>query len=376
MTEHVHPNIDGYFMMADAFFYELAESKLLGEKLDIVYYKNSAYYQKNWGYTELDSMLAVHRVNSLKYYWPYQPYDAPFIDYREIYKPVSMIDSLAMSIIKSTDFKTNEAHLVLARMYQKKKDFYRAYREYHAAIQCNPYQVKDYLEAADCLIETDDLPLAMRFIDKSLELQESFYGYVRRGEILIIKGDYEGAIKSFTKASKLDEKHENTALILAKLYEANYYKGDAEGTERTLNELKKIKPDFQPRHPERKIDYVYHVPVQVKYLIKEGIKNFNAGRDDAALEILLKSLEIKETSLSNRLAGDILMRKNDRNALVYFLRAYPDYKKDINYLSDLGNLYLRYSVNDKAREVLNEMKRLDPGNKKIEPLKEKIRAAM
>jgi tetratricopeptide (TPR) repeat protein/lysophospholipase L1-like esterase len=376
MTEHVHPNIDGYFLMADAFFYVLAESKLLGEKLDIVYYKNSTYYKNNWGYTELDSMLGVHRVNSLKYYWPYQPYDAPFVDYREIYKPVSMMDSLALAIIKSPDFKTNEAHLAMARFYQMKKYYYKAYREYHAAILCNPYQVKDYLEAADCLIETDDLPLAMKFIDKSLELQESFYGYVRQGEILIVKGDYPGAIESFTKASKLDEKHENTALILTKLYEAYCYKGDAEQADRTSNELKKIKPDFQPLFPERKMDYVYHVPVQVKDMVNEAIKNFNAGHDDAALEMLMKSLEIKETSLSNRIAGDILMRKNDRNALVYFLRAYPDYKKDINFLSDLGNLYLKYGVTDKAREVLNEMKRLDPGSEKITQLKEKILAAM
>jgi len=375
MTEHVHPNIDGYFMMADAFFYVLAESKLPGEKLDIVYYRNSAYYQKNWGFTELDSMLGVHRVNSLKYYWPYQPYDAPFVDYREIYKPVSMIDSLAMSIIKSTDFKTNEAHLVLARVYQKEKNFYKAFREYQAAIECNPYQVKDYLEAADCLIKTDDLPLALHYIQKSFELQESFYGYVRQGEILIIKGDYEDAVESFSNASKLDEKHENTALILEKLYEANFYKGDVKAAEEALNKLKKINPDFIPRIPEQRMDYVYHVPVQVRDLINEGIRSFNAGHDDAALEMLLKSMEIKETSLSNRITGDILMRKNDKNTLVYFLRAYPDYKKDINFLSDLGTLYLKYGVTEKAREVLNEMKRLDPGNEKIEQLKEKIQAS-
>jgi tetratricopeptide (TPR) repeat protein len=376
MTEHVHPNIDGYFLMADAFFYALAESKLLGEKLDIVLYKNSAYYQRNWGYTELDSMLGVHRVNSLKYYWPYQPYNAPFVDYREIYKPVSMMDSMAFAIIKSPDFKTHEAHIAMAKFYKRDKDFYKAYREYHAAILCNPFQVKDYLEAADCLIETDDLPLALDFINKSLELQESFYGYIRKGEILILKSDYQGAIVAFNKASKLDEKHINTALFLAKLYEAYFYNGDKENAEKTFNELKKIQPDFQVRFPEKKMDYVYHVPVQVKNLVNEAIGDFNTGHDSAALELLLESLEIKETSLANRIAGDILMRKNDRNALVYFLRAYPDYNKDINFLSDLGNLYLKYRVTDKAREVLNEMQHLDPESEKITRLKEKIRAAM
>ncbi len=73
LTEHVHPNIKGYFLMADAFFDKLAESKLLGEKVNPVYYKDSVYYQKNWGYTELDSLVGIHKINSLNAIGPLNP---------------------------------------------------------------------------------------------------------------------------------------------------------------------------------------------------------------------------------------------------------------------------------------------------------------
>ena len=374
ITEHVHPNIDGYFLMADAFFNKLAESKLIGEKLNIVYYKNSAYYQRNWGYTELDSLLGVHRVNSIKYYWPFQPLDAPFTDYREVYNPTSLVDSLAFAIIRSPDFKTYEAHQKMADFYKQGADFYNAFREYNAAVKCNPFQVKDYLEAANCLIKINDIPLALKILNKSLELMESFYAYFKKGELLIIKGDYKEAVEALEKARELDGNHENEEIILAKLYEAYLYGVDDKKTKEILNELKEINHGYQPRVQEVKADYVYFVPVQVESQIRKAMDFYHSGNDDAALDILLKSLEIKETSIANRVVGDILIRRNDKNSILYYLKAYPDYKNDINFLFDLGILYLSYRVTDKAQEILEEMKRLDRDNKKTSMLEEKILA--
>jgi len=373
MTEHVHPNIDGYFLMADAFFYALAESKILGEKLNIVNYRKSAYYRNNWGFTELDSLLGMHRVNALKYYWPYQPYDAPFVDYRNIYKPVSKIDSLAFNIIRLPDYRTSEAHLAMAAYHIEQKDFYNAFREYHAAISCNPYQVKDYLEAADCLIKINDIPLAIEFLDKSLALLQTFNGYFRKGELMIMKGDYTAAVEALNKARELDTLHRNTVIILSKLYEAYYFSGDERNSSAMLKTLKITDPGFQVRLPEKKIGYVFYVPVQVEAQIRKAIDLINQGNDTVALELLLRSLEIRETSIANRVAGSILMGKNDKNAILYYLRAYPDYSKDIDFLLELGILYLQRGVKDKAREVLDEMKKLDRRNEKAGLLEERIR---
>jgi tetratricopeptide (TPR) repeat protein len=374
ITEHVHPNIEGYFLMADAFFYELAESKLPGEKLNIVCYKNSDYYRRNWGYTKLDSLLGVHRIKSLLYSWPFQPVDAPFIDYRIVYKPVSRIDSLAFEVIKSPDFRTYEAHLQMAEYCEKRRDFYNAFREYHAALKCNPFLVEDYLKAADCLMKTNDMALALKLLDRSLELQESFPAWFRKGEILLVKGDYDGSAEALEKARELDTGNENSESLLTRLYEAYYYKGDTAKYGEVLAALRKVSPDFQPRLPEKKTGFVFYIPVQVEAQIRKAIGFYNTGDDDTALDILLKTLEIKETSIANRIIGDILIRKNDRNAMVYYLKAWPDYQNDTGFLFDLGLLYLAYNQTGKAKEILEKMKQLDPGNQKTQILERRIPA--
>ncbi len=375
LTEHVHPNIEGYFLMADAFFNAIADSKLIGKTLNAVYYKNSAYYKKNWGYTDLDSLVGMHRVNILKSYWPFQPLNKTVVDYVDKYRPLSTIDSLALAVIKTPTFKINEAHKILANKYTHEKDYLNAYKEYYAAILYNPFEVKDYLDISNCLIKINDLPLALEFLNKSLDLQETLYAYLKIGEILSYKDEYEGAIKAFKKALELDEKHEYDEIILSKLYESYLHNGNDQESKEILDEIKSINPGYQYLSQKNKRLYVNFIPLQVESQIKYAINYYNKGDYDTALDELLHSIEIKETSIANRIIGDILLRRNDKNAIVYYLKAYPDYKKDINYLYDLGILYLvGYRALDKATETLEEMKRLDPDNKRTSALEEKIQA--
>lgn len=374
LTEHVHPNIEGYFLMADAFFFYLAESKLLGEKLNIVHYKKSEYYKKNWGYTELDSLLGMHRVNSVKFYWPFTAYDAEFVDYREIYKPISFIDSLAFLVLKSPENTTNEAHLVMAEYYKERGDFYNAFREYHAAIKCNPYRTQDYLEAINCLLKNNDLALALKFANESLKLQQTSYAYFVKAGILIIKGEYEAAKEALLMAQKFDRNNEYTSEISNKFYELYYYSGNTEKSKEVLNEIRKTHPEFQAILPEKPV-YVQNIPVQVAPAIWEAVALYRAGSDDAALKILLSSLETKETPLANRVIGDILMRKGDKNSVLYYLKAYPDYKNNLEFLYDLGSLYVSIALRDKALEILREMKKLNPEAEKTELLEAKVKSS-
>lgn len=372
ITEHVHPNIDGYFLMADAFFYSLAESKLLGDKLNIVYYKNPAYYKRNWGYTKIDSLYGVHGVNTLMHHWPFQPYDAPFTDYTKIYKPVTLEDSLAIDVVKNK-FKIHVAHEKMGEHYKKKGDYYNAFREFYAAISCNPYQIKNYLKAVECLFETHDMNTALKLIEKSLTIQETHYAFYKKGEILIKKSDYQEAIEALNKAKQLDKNNEIHTQILTRLYEANFYLGNTQKYSEIFNELKKINPEFQMNVEVNKTEYVYYVPVQVESQIKHGLELFNKRKDEEALQVLLNTLEIKETSLANRIVGELLLSRNDRNSIVYFLKAYEDYKKDKDFLYKLGMLYLQNGAKNKAFDTLEELKKIDENSKYIPLLEERIK---
>ncbi|MBN2350140.1 MAG: hypothetical protein JXJ22_14975 [Bacteroidales bacterium] len=373
LTEHVHPNMDGYFIMADAFFNELVKSKLIGEKLNPVYYKNSAYYKRNWGYTELDSLVGVHMVNSLRSYWPFRPLDeSSDKTYLDTYKPTSYIDSLAFEVFKTT-IKINEAHLTLAHLFKSKGDFYNAFREYHAAIKYYPYRVKDYLEAATCLMHNNDLTLALKFINKSLELHETFFAYFYKSEILFIKGNYAEAGEALNKASELDNSLNAKEKVLKKLHKVYFYSGNDIKSQEILEELRKIHPGYQPIFPQKK-NYAYYVPVQVKGQIDRALDFYKVKNFDAALDEFLKSLEVKETFIANRCIGDILFTSDDSSSIVYYQKAYPGYKNNADFLLNLGILYLQNRLTDKAQAVLEEIKRLDPNYKNIPLLEKNIQA--
>ena len=373
LTEHVHPNIEGYFIMADAFFNELTKSKLIDENIDMVHYKNSAYYQKNWGYTELDSLIGVHKINILKNHWPFQPFDATSVDYLETYQPTSLVDSLALAVVKPPATKQNEAHLTMAYFYKKRGNFYKAFKEFHAAIRYFPYQVKDYLEAATCLMYINDFPLALDFFNKSLELQKTFFAYYNISEILFIKRNYAESIEALNKASKLDNSLDAREKIMKKLYKIYFYSGNDVKAQEVLDELRRVNPHYQPYYPKDRTDYVYLVPLQVKNQISRALNFYSAGNFEAALNEFLKSLEVKETSIANRYVGDLLAARNDNSCIIYYLRAYPDYKKDVDFLFNLSRHYVQNDQIDEAQRILEELRQLDPDNEKVARIEKDIR---
>lgn len=374
LTEHVHPNIDGYFLMANTFYNEITRSRLIDNNINILYYRTTDYYKRNWGYSVLDSLLAIHRINSLKYHWPFRSLNSPYIDYRQIYKPNSMVDSLAFNVMKSPDLYIVDAHLELAKYYKEKNDFYNAFKEYNAAIKCFPYWYDDYLEAAGCLINLNDFPTALVFLNKSLELKETFYGYFRKGEILLLKGDYKAALYTFTMASKFVDTPNNKEKLLSKQFEAYYFSGNIEKSKALLGEIKKLNPDYTPDLSRQKTNYTLLFPEQVKNLIIKALDQYKAGNPDAALTDLLKSLEIKETPIANRISGEILLKRKNQNAIVYLLKAYPDFKNDVNFLYNLCISYMQNGKPGEANKVLNNMKRLNPNHERISQLEKFINA--
>ncbi|RQW05273.1 tetratricopeptide repeat protein [candidate division KSB1 bacterium] len=374
ITEHVHPNIDGYFLMADAFYQKIVDSKLIGDRVEPIHFKNSNYYKNNWAYTDLDSLIGVHKVNSLRSYWPFQPVDNLSPDYLDTYTPVSMVDSLAFDYVKCADSDIHGAHIKMAEFYKAQGDYYKAFKEYYAAIKNNPFYAKDYLEAARCLMFTNDFSLALQFFDQSLQLQETFYAYYNKSEILFLMGDYAEAIQSLNKALALEDTPESREEVLKKKHKIYFYSGNKNKTSEILVDIRKIDPGYQPAFPATKKSFPFLIPVQVKDQVDKAYGLYKSGKYDQALTEFLLSLEIKETPLANRCVGDILFSRNNGKAILYYQRAYPGYKFDVDFLVNLAILYVQNKLEKNARNTLNEIKQLDPGNEKIPLLEENIRS--
>jgi tetratricopeptide (TPR) repeat protein len=368
LTEHLHPNIDGYFLLAESFYNALTSSKLIGKEV-YEYTPSAENFKSNYGYTRLDSLIGVHRITNLNYHWPFRDETKNFIDYRKIYKPVSFIDSLAFHVMADKEENLTEAHLKLAKIYENQKDYENAFREYNALTKINFYWPAYFRNAADCLLSMSDLSGAMKYFLRSLDYgEDSFYAHFRLGELYLIKNDIDKAIFQFEKALKLAEKERMNVLL--KLYTAYTYKNDQKNIDRINKEIQKLKPGQRVQVPPRTYSYMDYIPVQVNnYIVKanELLKNLKV---DEAEAILLESLTKKDTHIAHRRLGEIYFKKKDFQKALYNLRmVYDDFDSDPKFLHIITLAYLSANKPNDAKVCVERLKQIDPDYPGLEKLK-------
>lgn len=145
MLEHVHPNADGYLLMADAFFRTLRREGLIAA--DWGETPEADWYAGHWPITELDRELGRLRVLDLMDYWPFRPVSDPgngFVSFR----PSTPEEELAYRVaLDELDFV--DAHEALAGIYASAGESGRAGRELAAIRASNPYGPYDSEDADD-----------------------------------------------------------------------------------------------------------------------------------------------------------------------------------------------------------------------------------
>ena len=156
LTEHVHPNIEGQFLLADIFYKSIIESKLIGLSPALLTAKSYEDYRQNWAYTALDSLIGLYKVNQLKSYWPYKSLDNE-LKFRDVFKPEGLVENYAFKVITDPDASVENLHHTLGEYYENSENFVLALKEYEALAYINPYW-SDYLnKAANALYNLKDL---------------------------------------------------------------------------------------------------------------------------------------------------------------------------------------------------------------------------
>ncbi|HEX9972475.1 MAG TPA: GDSL-type esterase/lipase family protein [bacterium] len=238
--EHLHPNIDGYFIMADAFFETMRNNRMiLPHWLD---YKitPASYYRTTWGLTPLDSLYGELRIRILQGGWPFKPKSAPnraIIDY----VPATKAESLAVKVWSQLDYTLERGHVEMAEYYEKIKRYNLAYAEYQALICLTPLNVSPYLKAADMLIKGGNFRSALILLKKSLTLAESFFANKWIGQILLNFNEVKESIPYLEKAHEQDPGDPQLLYSLSGAYALSAQYRQAR---ELLSELYKIVPDF------------------------------------------------------------------------------------------------------------------------------------
>jgi lysophospholipase L1-like esterase len=163
LLEHVHPNLDGYFLLADAFFSELVANGLPGApEVDVA----TAEARAGMPVSDIDRFLGDYKVLRIKAGWPFSDGRAPVT----LPAPASEAERLAQELYHER-ISWPEAHDHLRRRYQTQGD--RAGYAHVTAILADafPFTGSLQFEAAAALIELGRPRDAVRYSRRGTELE-------------------------------------------------------------------------------------------------------------------------------------------------------------------------------------------------------------
>ena len=215
--EHLHPNIRGYFLMAQAFMETMKARHLVGKVWRTKFKEFPDRIRRQWGYTALDSLYGDLRIRILKGGWPFKPKTAPN-KMLSGYTPQTKMEKLVYKIWADEKFGIEHGHAFLAEQYEKNKMYEAAFREYKALLYLTPFNASAYIHTADMLIKMKRFNEALPLLTASLKLHETTYANKWIGQILLEKQQVKAALPFLKKAAKQNTQDMQTLYNLSGAY--------------------------------------------------------------------------------------------------------------------------------------------------------------
>lgn len=198
LTEHVHPNIEGQFLMADTFYNKIKELDFLNNWENYIPYDEAF---KDIPITRVDSLKGKFAVNDLKKSWPYdmnmsgkrpEPNNMNSADFEE---------RLAYDLYnKSISWKN--AMTVAYNTYKGEKNYKKALHVSESLIFEYPEQGKVYEMAGTMCLNLGELEKAVYYFSKFNALEKNSLSYEQLALTYIKLDKIELAKKTLSEAKK------------------------------------------------------------------------------------------------------------------------------------------------------------------------------
>lgn len=248
ITEHLHPNERGYFLMGKAFFQALRNGDQLvkHDQWATLPEPSDEELQKNAGVTDLDLETANIRVQILKSAWPFN--ENQFDNF--VFKPTSTLQSVAFSYCEK-EIGWDDAHYRMANYYVKKGEYDSAAREYRTVAR------ELYLFYHPVMLLGDMQVLLHRYDQaestylRALELSDNQFVHMRLGTLYLQKGEADRALLQLRESLRLDDESTKKftedvhIIVLRELALAYEKKGAIDSAVVTMHRLLSLSPDNQ-----------------------------------------------------------------------------------------------------------------------------------
>ena len=199
MLEHLHPNLDGYALLADAFFDRLREDRLAGAAA-----RPTPRGRTFTLITPADSLAAMLRMDKLTRSWPFRTDEVLAVNLAAIPPTVTQT---AEAILGGSDWL--EATTGLAEWYAGQNDARDARLSYRAAAAAYPFLPAVHanwggfeLDQATSRGDAARLPVAVSLYERALALSPSdTQAAMMLGAIRLQAGDAAGAVPFLERAA-------------------------------------------------------------------------------------------------------------------------------------------------------------------------------
>ena len=199
ILEHLHPNVDGYFLIADAFYEALRATGAIGHWDGAV---PAARARKEIPVTALDSMVGVFRTDRLVSGWPFRPRGATVVPIVDTLHPRNAVERLARGVVLGT-VPWPQAMELLRAEYEKAGDPDRAIRVARAMAQEYRYSAQPYMDAARIALAERRYDEGLRYARAANARRETANSAQLVGLLLLRQGDHAAAMPYLQRAARL-----------------------------------------------------------------------------------------------------------------------------------------------------------------------------
>lgn len=240
MTEHLHPNIRGYFLLADAFYDAIHDEGLIGEWRTVV---GQGQAERELLVTSIDSIAGAYRIQNLKNSWPFRPFDAPDVPLDTI--AAGTVEGRLGLALYQRSLPRADALEELHRHYVASNNLTAALQSLYSIIQRYPFLSEPYLAASNVLVRARRYDDALEYALAASERGVNPDAHRMAGTLLVQKRRFDEAIPHLNKSLEADPANLQSLYNLAGAYALS---GRADESREVANRILTTYPD----HPDTK----------------------------------------------------------------------------------------------------------------------------
>lgn len=237
MLEHVHPNIEGYFLMSEAFFDSMQRYGFI-EPFWRANQIPAWFYRQSWPITELDRAIGEMQILNLTDHPPFAPKKAVARTMAS-FVPQGKVQELALQAFRD-EKSYQDAHVELAKFYEAQGQLDRGFREYEAMIAAEPHNIGVYIKAIESLLQRNDHEKAMPLLQASLQIKNTSFANKWIGMIYLQHGNAREALPFLERADAMSSKDDHLLYHLGVCYVLNKRLDHARNV---LQKMKQTVPD-------------------------------------------------------------------------------------------------------------------------------------